>query len=61
MIVAGPGNGGFVIERAHYVWCLATLAIEELAFCAWRLPAGPPFCWNVDDVIPVLQFFSAEK
>jgi len=61
MVFASTGNSGLVIEWAHDVWCLATLAVEELAICAWRLPTGPPFCWNVDDVIPMLQFSSGEK
>lgn len=61
MVFAGPGNSGLVIERAHYVRRLATFATEELAFCAWRLPARPPFRWNIDNVIPGLQFISGEK
>ena len=61
MVIASPGNGRFVIERAYYVWCLATLATEKLAFCAWRLATRPPFGWNVDNVIPDLLFSSGEK
>jgi hypothetical protein len=61
MVFAGPGDSGLVIERTHYVRCLATFASEELAICTWRLPARPPFRWNVDNVIPVRQFVSGEK
>ena len=61
MVFAGPGNSGLLIERAHYERCLATFATEELAVCTWRHPTRPPFPWNIDNVIPVLQFISGEK
>ncbi len=51
---AGVGNSCIAIEWAHDIWHLAALAIEKLAICARGFPAGSPFYWNVNEVIPEL-------
>jgi hypothetical protein len=43
-----------VVEWAHNIWHPAALTSKKFAVCTRRFPAGSPFYWDVNYVIPEL-------